>query len=291
MASWGQEEHGEEEEPLENDRAPSEHYNTDGGRGRSSPRGRQTKRYATPNQCSRHEFQPKDGEVNKQMPTVEHKEHPGRPDQSRQGQAAFPVDTHFPPSNTYILIAGVHLVTPGGETSGSEHDEGGDTFHVCRVGHQNLTWGDYIIEIVSWRAAIWTADSGRAENRKHANLATSTRKLLGEIHDLVIVFGDDGGVLGPCPAQYSRARVNRDSLGLLIDIHPDDLEVKDVEELDSHYLMENRLLLQAACMQMLSSKGRAQRRGLHPGKSTRMIQFEIFDPSTASLSPARRLTD
>ena len=69
-------------------------------------------------------------------------------------------------------------------------------------------------------------------------LQTSSRKILGEVCDLVIVVGGDGSMLGAARA-LARHKVpvlgiNRGSLGFLTDIRPDELEVKVAEVLDGH---------------------------------------------------------
>ena len=80
-------------------------------------------------------------------------------------------------------------------------------------------------------------------------LQTSSRKMLGEVCDMVIVVGGDGSLLGAARALARHnvpvLGINRGSLGFLTDIRPDELEVKVAEVLDGHYLVENRFLLQA----------------------------------------------
>ena len=61
-------------------------------------------------------------------------------------------------------------------------------------------------------------------------LQTCSRKILGEVCDLVIVVGGDGSMLGAARA-LARHKVpvlgiNRGSLGFLTDIRPDELEQK-----------------------------------------------------------------
>ena len=114
-------------------------------------------------------------------------------------------------------------------------------------------------------------------------LQTSSRKMLGEVCDMVIVVGGDGSLLGGARA---RARhnipvlgINRGSLGFLTDIRPDELETKVAEVLDGHYLVENRFLLQAEVRRHAEAIGQGDALNdvvLHPGKSTRMIEFELY---------------
>jgi len=80
-------------------------------------------------------------------------------------------------------------------------------------------------------------------------LQTSSRKMLGEVCDLVIVVGGDGSMLGAARA-LARHKVpvlgiNRGSLGFLTDIRPDELELKVAQVLEGQYLTENRFLLEA----------------------------------------------
>ncbi|MDZ3990637.1 NAD kinase [Pseudomonas sp. Teo4] len=73
--------------------------------------------------------------------------------------------------------------------------------------------------------------------------------------------------------------INRGNLGFLTDIRPDELEVKVAEVLDGHYLVENRFLLQAEVRRHNEAIGQGDALNdvvLHPGKSTRMIEFEIY---------------
>lgn len=73
--------------------------------------------------------------------------------------------------------------------------------------------------------------------------------------------------------------INRGSLGFLTDIRPDELEVEVAKVLDGHYLVENRFLLQAEVRRHAEAIGQGDALNdvvLHPGKSTRMIEFELY---------------
>ena len=114
-------------------------------------------------------------------------------------------------------------------------------------------------------------------------LQTSSRKILGEVCDLVIVVGGDGSMLGAARAlarhKVPVLGVNRGSLGFLTDIRPDELEVKVAQVLEGHYLTENRFLLEAEVRRNGEAIGQGDALNdvvLHPGKSTRMIEFELF---------------
>ncbi len=110
-----------------------------------------------------------------------------------------------------------------------------------------------------------------------------TRKLMGEICDLVIVVGGDGSLLGAARAMARHGvpvlGINRGSLGFLTDIHPDDLESRVSEVLEGRYLLESRFLLEAHVRRGLEFIGQSDALNdvvLHPGKSTRMIEFELY---------------
>ncbi len=111
----------------------------------------------------------------------------------------------------------------------------------------------------------------------------ASRKLLGEICDLVIVVGGDGSLLGAArelaKSKIPLLGVNRGRLGFLTDISPNDLEERLGKVLQGEYIVEHRFLLD----------GHVERNGeplgfgtalndvvLHPGKSTRMIGFDLF---------------
>ena len=94
-------------------------------------------------------------------------------------------------------------------------------------------------------------------------LQTSSRKILGEVCDLVIVVGGDGSMLGAARAlarhKVPVLGVNRGSLGFLTDIRPDELEVKVAQVLEGHYLTENRFLLEAEVRRNGEAIGQAMR--------------------------------
>jgi len=114
-------------------------------------------------------------------------------------------------------------------------------------------------------------------------LQVASKKLLGEICDLVVVVGGDGSLLGAA-RELAKSKipilgVNRGRLGFLTDISPSDLEERLARVLAGEYIEESRFLLD----------GHVERNGqplgfgsalndvvLHPGKSTRMIGFDLF---------------
>ncbi|ALM53083.1 NAD(+) kinase [Halomonas huangheensis] len=128
--------------------------------------------------------------------------------------------------------------------------------------------------IVEDRTASALLDRGHAE---------ASRRMLGELCDLVIVVGGDGSLLGAartlCHSGTLVLGVNRGRLGFLTDISPDELEERVGEVLSGQYEVEQRFLLDAELYrdEMLVGSGDALNEVvLHPGKAVRMIEFELF---------------
>jgi len=109
-------------------------------------------------------------------------------------------------------------------------------------------------------------------------------KLLGEICDLVIVVGGDGSLLGAARALAKHKTpvlgINRGRLGFLTDISPDDDMEQAVQDvLDGKYFEEQRFLLDAEIKRNgtpLASSEALNDVVLHPGKSARMIAFDLY---------------
>jgi len=113
-------------------------------------------------------------------------------------------------------------------------------------------------------------------------LQVCTRKMMGEVCDLVIVVGGDGSLLGAaralCRFDVPVLGVNRGGLGFLTDISPDELEERVGDVLDGKYLVESRFLLDAFVRRDEEQLGTSEALNdvvLHPGKSARMIEFEL----------------
>jgi len=114
-------------------------------------------------------------------------------------------------------------------------------------------------------------------------LQVCSRRTLGETCDLVIVVGGDGSLLGAARALAGSGvpllGINRGNLGFLADIPPDALEQPIGEVLAGHYRVENRFLLEAEVRRGGEAPGQGDALNdvvLHPGKSTKMIEFELF---------------
>jgi NAD+ kinase len=114
-------------------------------------------------------------------------------------------------------------------------------------------------------------------------LQAASKKLLGEICDLVIVVGGDGSLLGAA-RELSKAKipilgVNRGRLGFLTDISPADLEERLGNVLNGDYIEESRFLLDATLTRNDHPQGFGTALNdvvLHPGKSMRMIGFDLY---------------
>lgn len=112
---------------------------------------------------------------------------------------------------------------------------------------------------------------------------TSSKKMMGEICDLVIVVGGDGSLLGAARelAQYHIPvlGVNRGNLGFLTDISPNEIEQKVSEVLEGKYTVDSRFLLDVVVKRAGVPIGESSALNdcvLHPGKAARMIEFELY---------------
>lgn len=136
-----------------------------------------------------------------------------------------------------------------------------------------LEEGGYHV-IIEDRTATVLLDHGHPE---------ASRRLLGELCDLVIVVGGDGSLLGAartlCHSGTLVLGVNRGRLGFLTDISPDELEARVGEVLAGRYELEERFLLDAELYRdgvQVGSGDALNEVVLHPGKAVRMIEFELF---------------
>ncbi len=128
--------------------------------------------------------------------------------------------------------------------------------------------------IVEDRTASALLERGHAE---------ASRRMLGELCDLVIVVGGDGSLLGAartlCRSGTLVLGVNRGRLGFLTDISPDELEARVGDVLAGQYEVEQRFLLDAELYRgdsLVGSGDALNEVVLHPGKAVRMIEFELF---------------
>ncbi|MBP0049529.1 NAD(+) kinase [Marinobacterium sp. AK62] len=109
------------------------------------------------------------------------------------------------------------------------------------------------------------------------------QKMMGEICDLAIVVGGDGSLLGAArslaQSKIPVLGINRGNLGFLTDIPPQDFEDKLVQVLSGHYMVDTRFLLDVEIKRNGEPIGEMTALNdcvVHPGKATRMIQFELY---------------
>ncbi|WP_447528368.1 NAD(+) kinase [Vreelandella sp. TE19] len=136
-----------------------------------------------------------------------------------------------------------------------------------------LTGHDYHV-LVEDRTATMIPYHGQPE---------TSRRMLGELCDLVIVVGGDGSLLGAartlCQSGTLILGVNRGRLGFLTDISPDELETRVGEVLAGEFEVEPRFLLDAVLYRDGVAVGHGDALNevvVHPGKAVRMIEFELF---------------
>ncbi|OED46129.1 NAD kinase [Endozoicomonas sp. (ex Bugula neritina AB1)] len=115
------------------------------------------------------------------------------------------------------------------------------------------------------------------------HLPTKHRGDLGRACDLVIVVGGDGSMLGAARAMVAHdvpvIGINRGRLGFLTDISPDELEDQLSDMLEGHYHEESRFLLKMSLYRdgkLLGSGDAMNDIVLHPGQSTRIVEFELY---------------
>lgn len=101
--------------------------------------------------------------------------------------------------------------------------------------------------------------------------------------DLVIVVGGDGSMLGAARAlvdlDIPLLGLNRGRLGFLTDISPEQMETGIGEVLAGSYQMSERFLLEVSVHRKGSSIASGQALNdvvLHPGRSVRMMEFELY---------------
>ena len=126
-------------------------------------------------------------------------------------------------------------------------------------------------------------DEAVSELLPEHSLRVSSRRMIGEVCDLIIVVGGDGSLLG---AARTLARhnapvlgVNRGRLGFLTDISPDEIESQVGAVLDGQYRLEKRFLLDVEVLRDGSAVGRGDALNdvvLNSGTSGHMMEFELF---------------
>lgn len=111
----------------------------------------------------------------------------------------------------------------------------------------------------------------------------SSRGMLGESCDLVIVVGGDGSLLGAARAlarfDVPVLGVNRGRLGFLTDISPEEIDLKVGQVLNGEYELEQRFLLEMEIKRdgAIMADGNALNDiVLHSGSHVHMIDFDLY---------------
>lgn len=128
------------------------------------------------------------------------------------------------------------------------------------------------------------AERDTAELLADRSLAVVDRKTLQpDALDLVIVVGGDGSMLGAIRAlaglDVPLLGLNRGRLGFLTDIPPEEMETGIGRVLAGEYQLSERFLLQAAVWRqgvVVAAGNAANDVVLHPGRSVRMMEFELY---------------
>ena len=126
---------------------------------------------------------------------------------------------------------------------------------------------------------VWL-DEDTANNLVTNNIATLSRKQIGQSCDLVIVIGGDGTLLDAARSlagfDIPLLGINLGRLGFLVDISRDNLEKQLQEILDGHYTVEERSLLYCE----IERNGRTLRKSpalndivIHKWEVARMIEY------------------
>jgi len=104
-----------------------------------------------------------------------------------------------------------------------------------------------LVAMLEGRAEKIVLEEQTANALDNHQMQVSTRKLIGEICDLVIVVGGDGSLLGAARdlARYDALilGINRGQLGFLTDIAPEDIDKEVAQVLGGEYTTEQRFLL------------------------------------------------
>lgn len=126
-------------------------------------------------------------------------------------------------------------------------------------------------------------DNSIADMLPGHGVQTYPRNQMGDHCDLVIVVGGDGSMLGAAralaPTHTPVLGINRGTLGFLTDICPEQMEEQVAAVLAGYYTEEERFLLECEVERegnVLAQANALNDVVLHPGKSTRMIAFDLY---------------
>ncbi len=150
------------------------------------------------------------------------------------------------------------------------HEQVVDTLnHLARF----LRAGGREVVVEAGAAALMDGDDFRVEDREQ----------MASVVDLVIVVGGDGSMLSAArdmvDLEVPLLGVNRGRLGFLTDIHPDEVEERVARVLAGEYVVSDRFLLNVSLQREEREIGTGLALNdivLHPGKSVRMMEFELY---------------
>lgn len=132
------------------------------------------------------------------------------------------------------------------------------------------------------------ADSLDSSQLTSATYGVGDRHFLGQQCDLVIVVGGDGSMLSAARVMAAYGvpviGINRGKLGFLTDIAPDQVEASIESVLAGEFETSNRFMLSAHVLRNGEEIGRGSGLNdivLHPGKSARMLAYELSIDGTA----------
>ncbi len=142
---------------------------------------------------------------------------------------------------------------------------------------------NHLIDFLQQRQVSVVLDERIGDLMTGHSLPVKVRDDLGDICDLVVVVGGDGSMLGAARSLACHdvpvIGINRGRLGFLTDISPDELEEHLDEMLQGHYHEEGRFLLTSQLYRDGQKVGEGIAMNdivLHPGLSTRIIEFELY---------------
>jgi len=131
-----------------------------------------------------------------------------------------------------------------------------------------------------WQPVV---ESSAAHLLEPGDYVIEEREVMARSVDLVIVVGGDGSMLSAARDMVDfdvpLLGVNRGRLGFLTDILPDSVEARVTRVLSGEYVVSDRFLLDVAVTrgEQLIGEGLALNDVvLHPGKSVRMMEFELY---------------
>lgn len=140
-----------------------------------------------------------------------------------------------------------------------------------------------LMTLLEKRGCAIVIDRRDAELVKAPGIQLAAPEEMAANVDLVIVVGGDGTMLGAARdlADYAVPvlGVNRGRLGFLTDILPDEVEQRVSRVLDGHYVITDRFLLDMSVSRGKRNVGSGTALNdvvLHPGKSIRMMEFELY---------------